>query len=238
MRKTIFLLFVIILSLFPTTTFAKYYTIDEITYNIPDNYIVVLPTTKNAPELEYYGGNLKLLQQNMKANNVKLYAFNPEIILDILIVSDKNESSQKIWDSKVFNNLKTNTEEYNKHVASFEKQVKAKIINSHIENINNINFFVAESFSKQPLLFQTHYTSVVNGYSIGINGISHTEFPDKEIRNIVESITYTPKENPNNSFSKIINKITNAAGRGFIQGLIFGVVIGIGSFLYNKFRKK
>lgn len=238
MRKIIFILFFMCLTLFSTTALAKYYTVDEITYNIPDNYIVVLPTTMNAPELEYYGGNLKLLQQNMKANNVKLYAFDPSTILNILIVSVKNESSQNTWDSQIFPRLKSNTKEYNNFIASMEKQVHAKIVNANIENINGINFFVAESFNKQPLLFQRHYTSIVNGYSIGINANSQSPFSDKEIRNIVKSITYTPKKNPNNSFSKITNKATKAATGGFIQGLIWGAIIGIGGFLYNKFKKK
>ena len=235
--KKFFILFLLLIS-FPVTAFAKHYTVDEITYNIPDNYIVVLPSTKFAPELEYYGGDLKLLQQNMKKANVKLYAFDPKTILNILIVSVKNESSQKTWDSKIFSKLKTNTQEYNKFIASFEKQVQAKIIKSNIENINGINFFVAESFNKQPPLFQRHYTSIVNGYSIGVNANSQVPFSDKYIRNIVESITYTQKENPNNSFFLITEKATNAAARGFIQGLVFSIIIAIGAFLYNKFKKK
>lgn len=236
MKKT-FILFLLLISISVTVS-AKHYTVDEITYNIPDNYIVVLPNTKFAPELEYYGGNLKLLQQDMKRKNVKLYAFDPKTMLNILIVSVKNESSQKTWDSKIFSKLKTNSQQYNNFIASFEKQVQAKIINSNIENINGINFFVAESFNNQPLLFQRHYTSIVNGYSIGVNANSQVPFPNKDIRNIVESITYTQKENPNNSFFKFTGNATNAAARGFIQGLAFSIIIAIGAFLYSKFKKK
>ena len=194
--------------LYTNTAFSQVYNIASsgITFDIPETYIVITPTDISAANklVSLSDKDKSALINEMKQQNIVLYALDTKNSFEFAIVYKIDENSRATGDNRYLDNLKNNKQKLDELKSGLEKSFGRNVYNFEIKKIKNENFLVAQStiLGEQTITFTKHYLTVIDGASLGLNAFYHgknwKDFPHYEL----ERIFFTMKVPQEKTISK------------------------------------
>lgn len=189
MKKIVIFLFAFFL--FPIGIFATEYSVADIPVkiDIPDSFdVFTLDNYKGNKQLEKYNVTEEIMKSIFSINTAYMYAYNLENNMEIFVIKKYSSGDFREKDNSAIEEVKKG------YISSSEKK-NIKIVNSFIQEINGLSFFVVEYSNESVNVVD--YVTLLNNQAYIFKFQSVNSFADEnreEFKNIMNTVSIDVKE--------------------------------------------
>lgn len=203
----------------------------NIKFNVNDDYIVLTrDNLENNPNLETINVNKDDMKNIMEKNNIYFDIVKKDISYEILVVVPKTTTQ--------FSNLDNATPRELENI----KNTIIKATGDKVPTVYKNNYsFIVVKYKDANGYNNINYYTVVNsrGYNIQLQKkTAITEDDEKALKEIIDSIEFEKKEEPNEEIKDDSNNKQSFDYKIIIYGLIIGVIAGLITYYFLTKKKK